>query len=61
MTCSQLVHELKQSIRGFSAPLSNLRDDWSWPLRWVSYGKCTSIYGYTLDMTYYELWFKAIK
>ena len=30
-------------------------------LGWVSHDECTSVYGCTLDMTYGELWLKAIK
>ena len=30
------------------------------PLRWGSYGECTSMYGYTLDKTYSKPWHKAL-
>uniref|UniRef100_F6I6M6 Uncharacterized protein n=1 Tax=Vitis vinifera TaxID=29760 RepID=F6I6M6_VITVI len=52
MTCSQLVHGSRQPIKGCSAPPPNWRDHWSWLSGWVSYGECTSVYGYTLDKTY---------
>ena len=44
MTCSQLVHGLKQSIRGCSALPPYVRDDWSWLTRWVLHDKCASMY-----------------
>ena len=31
-------------------------DDLSWSLGWVFHGECISVYGYTLDKTYSELW-----
>ena len=56
MSGSQLVHELRQSVRGYSALLPNWRDELSWSSRWGSHGKCTSVYGYTLDNTYDKSW-----
>ena len=47
----RLVHS---RVMGLGNPLKavvNWRDDWSWLLGWVSYGECTSVYGYTLDRT----------
>ena len=61
MTCSQRVHGSWQPIKGCSAPPINRKDDWSWLSELVSHGKCTSVYGYTLDWTYGELSLKAIK
>ena len=39
----QLVHGFRQSSRNYSSPPLNLKDDLSWPSRWVSHGECTSI------------------
>ena len=36
-------------------------DGWSWSLGWVSYGKYTSVSGYTLNKTYSESWHKALR
>ena len=36
-------------------------EDLSWPSEWGSYGKCTSVYSYTLDETFNESWCKIIR
>ena len=53
MTCSHLVREPRQPIRGYSAP-PNCKNRWFWPSGWVSHDECNSVYGYTLDKTYDE-------
>ena len=61
ISCSQLVHGFGQSSRDYSVLPPNWRNDLSWLLGWGSYGECTSVYGYTLDRSYSESWYKATK
>ena len=59
ISSSQLIHGFGHSYKDCSTLPFNWRDDLSWSLGWVSYGECTSVYGYILDKTYGESWCKA--
>ena len=54
ISCSQFVHRFEKSYKGCSALHPNWKDDLSWPSGWGSHGECSSVYGYTLNMTYNE-------
>ena len=54
MTYSQKVYGPRQPIRKCKVLPPNWRDGWSWPSKWAPYGKCTGVYGYTLNRTYDE-------
>ena len=56
----QSIHRFRQSSRNCSTLPHNLKDDLSWPLRWSSHDECTSVYSYTMNMTYDESYHKVI-